>query len=180
MSIENIISLLAALGVGGILGVLLNSHLEQKKQTREHELKIFRESNELLSEQQLLDLTDTLLGDHSIEPNDDRRLKRWGAFFEETGNQYLDGKLNKQNQKLHDALVDLVRFIGRNFFTIRGQNPSNTYIYLKPDFNIDRGSPTTKQETLYRELANELEELTEKAKQQYSNYRLAVKKKLKV
>jgi hypothetical protein len=49
MSIENIIALLAALGVGGILGALLNSHLEQKKQTREHDLKIFKESNEILS-----------------------------------------------------------------------------------------------------------------------------------
>jgi hypothetical protein len=88
--------------------------------------------------------------------------------------------LNKQSQKLHDVLVKLVHFIGCNFFTIRGQNPSNTYIYLKPDFNIDRGSPTSEQEILYRELAGEIEELTEKAKQQYSKYRLVVKKNLKV
>ena len=51
MSVEIIISLLAALGVGGILGAILSRYFEQQKQTNEHDIKIFNQSNEILTEQ---------------------------------------------------------------------------------------------------------------------------------
>jgi hypothetical protein len=42
MSIETIIALLAALGVGGILGALLNRRFEQQTQTNEHDIGVFK------------------------------------------------------------------------------------------------------------------------------------------
>ena len=49
MSIEIIIALLGALGVGGLLGSVLTRWYEQQKQTAEHDVKIFNQSNEILT-----------------------------------------------------------------------------------------------------------------------------------
>ena len=54
--IENVIALIAALGLGGILGALLNSYLEKRKQTQEHDKRIFQESIAILTEQKLLEI----------------------------------------------------------------------------------------------------------------------------
>ena len=54
MPIEIIISLIATLGIGGILGAILNRRFEQQKQTNEHDIKIFKQSNEILTEQNCL------------------------------------------------------------------------------------------------------------------------------
>jgi hypothetical protein len=116
MSIEIIISLLAALGVGGILGAILNRHFEQQKQTIDHDIKIFRQSNEILTEQKLSDIANYhLFGDHSIVDDDFFLLTRWCIFFGEVGNQYLDRSIAKQNRKLFNELNQLTDFIGTNF-----------------------------------------------------------------
>jgi len=181
MSIEIIISLLGALGVGGVLGVILNRRFEQQKQTNEHDIKIFNQSNEILNEQKLSDIAGfQLLGNHSIRDDDYFMLTKWCRFFEQTGNQYLEKKISKENQKLADDLFQLTDFIGYNFFTIIGQNPNNQSQYLKPDWNPDRGNdPSPEKMAKYNEYAKELEELTKKAIKQYSQYRLAIKQNLK-
>ena len=136
MSVEIIISLIAALGVGGILGALLNGRFEQQKQTNEHDTKIFIQSNEIFTEQKLSDIAEFhLLGNHSIDDNDYSALTKWCRFFEQTGNRYLDKRINKENQRLVDDLFRLTDFIGYNFFTIKGQNSHNKNQYLKPDWN---------------------------------------------
>ena len=182
MPIEIIISLLAAPGVGGILGILLNRRFEPQKQTHEHDIKIFNQSNEILTEQKLSDIAGfQLLSNHSIRDDDYFILTKWCRFFEQTGNQYLDKKISNENQKLLDHLLQLTDFIGLNFFTIREQNPNNKSQYLKPDWNPDRGDdPSPEKMAKYKEYAKELEALTRKATEQYSEYRLAINKILKI
>ena len=182
MSIEIIISLLAALGVGGILGAILNRRFEQQRQTNEHDIKIFNQSDEILTEQKLSDIASFhLLGNHSIVNDDFHILTRWCTFFEKTGNQYLDKKIARENQKLLNELSQLTDFVATNFFTIREQNPSNKSQYLKPDWNIDRGDdPSPEKMARYNEYAKELNDLTRKVIKQYSEYRLAIKRILKI
>jgi len=182
MSIEIVISLLAALGVGGILGALLNRRFEQQKQTNEHDIKIFNQSNEIVTEEKLSFIAEfRLLGNHSIPDDDYFILTKWCRFFEQTGNHYLDKKIRKENQKLLDDLFQLTNFIGFNFFTIVGQNPNNKNQYLKPDWNPDRGNdPSPEKIAKYSEYAKELEVLTIKTIKQYSEYRLAIKQNLKI
>ena len=182
MPIEIVVSLLAALGVGGILGILLNRRFEQQKRSNEHDNKIFNQSNEILTEQKLSDIAGfQLLSNHSIRDDDYFILTKWCRFFQQTGNQYLDKNISKENQKLLDDLLQLTDFIGFNFFTIRGQNPSNKSQYLKPDWNPDRGDdPSPGKMSKYEEYAKELEALTRKATKQYSEYRLAIKQNLKI
>jgi len=182
MSIETIISLLAALGVGGVLGAFLNRRFEQQRQTNEHDSKIFNKSNEILTEQKLSDIESyQLLGNHSIRDDDYSVLTKWCSFFEQIGNQYLDKKINKENLQLVDDLFKLTDFIGYNFFTIREQNSNNQNQYLKPDWNPDRGDdPSPEKMAKYDEYAKELEVLTKKVVKQYSEYRYAIKKNLKI
>ncbi len=182
MSIEIIISLIAALGVGGILGALLNRRFEQQKQINDHDMKIFTQSNEILTEQKLHDITEFhLSGDHSINDDGFSALTKWCGFFEQTGNQYLDKRINKENQKLVNSSFQLTDFIARNFFTIKGQNPHNKNKYLKPDWNLDRGgNPTPEKEAKYDEYANKLEILTRETLKCYAEYRLSIKRILKI
>jgi hypothetical protein len=181
MSVEIIISLIAALGVGGILGVLLNRRFEQQKQTNEHDTKIFSQSNEIITEQKLSDIAEFhLLANHSIDDNDYSALTKWCRFFEQTGNQYLDKRINKANQRLVDDLFRLTDFIGYNFFTIRGQSSHNKSQYLKPDWNPDRGEdPTPEKIERYDEYAKKLETLTKETLKHYTEYRLSIKRVLK-
>jgi len=181
MPIETIIALIGALGVGGLLGNILTRRYEQQKQTNEHDIKIFKQSNEILTEQKLSDIANFhLFGDHSIVGDDFLLLTRWSVFFGEIGNQYLDKKINKQNQKLLNDLNQLTEFIATNFFTIIGQNPNNKSQYLKPDWNLDRGNPSPEQVARYHEYAKELKDLTRKTINQYAEYRLAIKRILKI
>jgi hypothetical protein len=182
MTIEIIVSLIAALGVGGIIGVVLNRRFEQQKQTNEHDIKIFKQSNEILTEQKLSGITNFhLLSNHSIADDDFFQITKWCRFFGETGNKFLDKGIAKENQKLLNDLNQLANFIGFNFFTIRGQNSSNNNQYLKPDWNPSRGDdPSPEKIARYDEYANELEDLTKKSIKQYSEYRLAIKRILKI
>src|SRR5574341_927216 len=182
MSIEIIISLITALGIGGILGAILNRRFEQQKQTNEHDVKIFNQSNEILTEQKLSDILNFhLLSNHSIDDDDFHMLTRWCRFFEQTGDQYLDRRINKENQELVDDLFRLTDFIGHNFFTIRGQNPNNKNQYLKPDWNPERGDdPSPEKVAKYDEYAKELETLSKEVIKQYPEYRLAIKRILKI
>lgn len=183
MSVENIISLIAALGVGGLLGAFLNSYFEQRKQTKEHDVKIFNQSDEILTEQRLFDIVNYhLLSDHSMDRDEIDELMRWLRFFDKVGNQYLDKKLITQSKKLFHNLDQFTDFIGHNFFTIKGQNSNNNYRYLRPDWNFDRaeGIVDSNKSNKYDECARQLGELANKTLEQYSRYRLDVKKFLKV
>jgi len=180
MSIENIIALIAALGVGGVLGAFLNSYFEQRKQTREHDIKIFKGSNEILSEQKLLEIFSSGLdSDHSIERDDLWRLEEWCLFFSEVGNQFLDKKLNKLSQKLLNSVTLLVVFISKNFSHLQRQDSENNNLYLYPDLSTDRGgSAETMSE--YEKYATELEGLNDRVLTQYGRYRLTIKQLLKI
>ncbi|HNQ96273.1 MAG TPA: hypothetical protein PKK96_11240 [Anaerolineales bacterium] len=182
MPIETIISLLAALGVGGILGALLNRRFEQQKQTNEHDINIFKQSDEILNEQNLSDTANFhLLSNHSIGDDHFYKLTGWCTYFEQAGNQYLDRRIASENQKLLIDLNQLTDFIGFNFFTIKEQNPNNKNQYLKPDWNPDYADdPSPEKMSKYDEYAKELEGLTLRVTKQYSKYRFAVKRSLKI
>lgn len=184
MSIEIIISLIAALGVGGIIGALLNRQFEQQKQTDEHDIKIFNQSNEILAEQKLLNIIFQLIESHSLVREDSARLRKWCEFIEQTGNKYLDKSINKENQKLLDDLRELTKFISDNFdFWKRVENP----LYLKPELDPDKfwdpdSGDVAPQDQVeeYNLYANELKILVEKIKKHYSEYRQVVKNKLRI
>ena len=180
MSIESIIALVAALGVGGILGVFINKYFEEQNQTKEHDLGKFRESDELLNEQQLSDIVNfELLSNHSLQRDGYSRLRHWEEYFNKISNQFLEKRLINEQKKLLSCMADLTGFIAQHFFTRRGQTSTNPNRYLYPDLNIDYGAPNPQEMAMYEKYARQLEELSKKVQKQYSEYRLAIKKVLK-
>ena len=122
-----------------------------------------------------------MLGNHSILNDDFFLLTKWCTYFGKIGNQYLDNKITKENQKLFNDLNQLTDFIATNFFTIRGQNSSNKSQYLKPDWNPDRGDdPSPEKMARYDEYAKELKDMTITVIKQYGEYRRAIKRILKI
>lgn len=200
MSFEIIISLLAALGVGGILGALLNRYFDQQKQIVEHDIKIFNQSNKILSEKKLSEIIELDLDDdHSISDNDLELLESWCMFFEETGNQYIDKRIERATQKLLEGVFWLTNFIGFNFAKSKFQDHRGGIRNLYPHWNPDQDNvPNSDYESGYKEFTKlipdvplgyvakfeeclkELQGLTREVKHLYSEYRLTVKKRLKI
>src|SRR5215211_4525904 len=111
MSIEVIVSLLAALGVGGILGAILNRRFERQKQTDEHDIKIFNQSDEILAEQKLSDIAGfQLLSNHSIRDGDYFTLIEWCRFFDQTENKYLETLTKKTVKNILNIGLQLSEF----------------------------------------------------------------------
>jgi hypothetical protein len=182
VSIETIIALITALGVGGILGALLNQRFEQQKQTHEHDIKIFGQSNKILTEQKLVFVVDFhVLGNHSIMNDDFYKLTEWCEFFGAVGNQYLDRRIAKETQRLVDDLNQLTDFIASNFFTRTDPNPNDKFQYLRPDWNEDRGGyPNPEQMEKYDVYAKEMKDMARKVIKQHSEYRRTIKQILKM
>ncbi len=185
MSFEIIVSLIAALGLSGILIAVLNRRFEQQKQTNEHDINIFKKSNDILAEKELNDIVNFhLLEFHRINDNNLSSLKKWCVFFGFTGNKFLNKDIDKKNKELLDDLEQLVEFIKNNFDSLGGQNPNFEISYLKPELDPDRAvnedDVTKEQVDKYQLYANELSLLTRNTKRHYSEYRLAVKNKLKI
>ena len=186
MSIEIIVSLIAALGVGGILGAILNRRFEQQKQTNEHDIKIFNQSNEILNEQKIIGVIDFhLLNYYSILEEDFSLIRKWLVFFQAVSHIYLNGNVNTKKQKLVENLSRLEKFIAENFDTKIFQNLNNSTLYLQPDLDPNRawnpdGVINPVQVAKFQESAQELETLSKNVKEQYLEYRLAIKQRLKI
>lgn len=186
MSLEMIVSLFAALGVGGLLGAFLNRYFEQQKQTNEHDIKIFRQSDEILNEKRLMAsiLDFQLLGAHRIDVEDFRILINWCDYTEQTGNKFLNRKIQIESEKLYKELCLLIKFIDKNFEELEMQNPHNTNIYLKPDLDSDRvwdEEDINRERVIkYQQYSKDLKTLATGVIKAYPKYRLAIKENLKI
>ena len=163
-----------------LLDILFPRYFDGQKQTREHDINIYRKSDEILSEEKLLNITNFDLPD-SIYVDNYQTLINWCDFFNKTGNQYLNEDIKKHNKKLHDSLLGVNKFIRLNFYEIRGQNANNKPIYLRPEWNSDYENNVTKEEDAkWNEYAKELNTLIDRVLSHYSEYREVVKKRLKI
>ena len=187
MSLEVIISLLAAIGIGGILAILLNRHFDQQKSIIEHDVKIFNQSNKILPEQKLSKIIDLDLDeDHSIYNDDLALLINWCMFFDQTGNQYIDKRIVKANQKMVMALNRLTDFVSSNSAKSEFQDPSGDIRYVKPRWDIHRKDHSSSDAMpleyilKHEEFVGKLRAMTLKVRHQYREYRLSVKQRLKI
>ena len=169
--------------MGGVVGAFLKRRFEQQKQTNEHDIKIYNQSNEILSEEKLLNIANFEVGasKHAIRYDNYSLLENWCTFFERAGNQYLDKQTREQSKRLRASFLILIKFIRLNFSEIKHQNPNNENIYLRPDLNPDyEDNATEEQFAEWKEFARELDTLIDEVLDQYSKYRETVKKKLKI
>ena len=180
-----IVSFIAAV-VGGTFVAILNRLFEKQKQTDEQDIKIFNQSNEILNEQKIIGVIDFhLLNGYSILEEDFSLIRKWLVFFQAVSHMYLNKSVNVKKQKLFENLSRLEKFIAENFDTKISQNSNNSTLYLQPNLDPDRtwnpdGVINPVQVAKFQEFAEKLEVLSKNVKEQYLEYRLAIKQKLKI
>ena len=150
------------------------------RESKEHDSRIFHESNDILTERKVRDTLDELLHSRSIQDDDFYRLTKWLHFFEEAGNQYLIKSMKNRHSNFRTELDRLTDFIADNFFDKRNQDRQDQRHYLYPElrYYADRGD--SESAINYAGSAKQLDGLTRKTREEYSRYRYAIKRALKV
>ena len=143
----------------------------------DHDLEIFKQSEELFSENILEDMVYWLLNDDSCKRSHIAAIHHFRNFFKKASNQYLDNNLNISCRMFFKALLELDNFTGKNFFYHpNNQERDDKQYCLYPDLNIDRlGSGEPKEMSLYETYADQMTDLTVQARIAYRNYRKKVK-----
>lgn len=152
------------------------------KDRRAHDTGIFRASDDLLSERHLRDYAEEALTFHCVTVGDGLHLSKFARFFEETGSQYLDKKLQEKSRALVRTLNVFNHFVSMQFFREPSDQPGVTFIEqkmcLQPELKaISRNRPPQPDDP-YDALVQQLEERADAAMHAYVEYRQVVAQRL--
>lgn len=169
--------------VGLVYNVIINRKpdlkLEEEKEKKGHDKEIFLRLNNLLAEDFLHDMLDTLLGGESISRESTRKINDFLRVSKLQLNQYLISDLEKAKKEFVKDLRHLKDFVNTEFFS--HQNPSVDALVMRPELNIDRGGAYSEEnEEKHRDLSLELSNRGFTAEKSFKEYRSKIKKKLKV
>lgn len=152
-------------------------HRDRKQQEVFHDKQIFSKANKILTEEQVVDIIETLENDHSYYFNEAARLSRYSRFLAATSNRFLDEPLTKRVRNFVTASDELGTFLSSKFFVFpKGQTGPNTRLCMSPGLNMDRdGDGSREQSQKYEVLTSDLEMLTRNFMQRYLDLRTSVK-----
>ena len=151
-------------------------NLLSRKEHSEHDYKIFRQSDSILSEQEVYDALDTLEAEHASNNEDFDRMLKFEHFYDLEANKYLNATLQEATKNLCEALAELTHFIAYNFFPYP---PGAKRTCLYPELNLDRaGNGSPEQMKKYEDYRVELYKFTKKVQSCYRNYRSLIKRRL--
>ncbi len=176
--------LLVALGLlYNLLSKTISQYIEYKQSHNienkkvAHDLKIFNESLEILTEQQLENYFYKLLNDHSYNINEDISLTKYSSYLSSQENQFINKKIKNTALDLVISLNKLLHFTALNFWKFPiTQNSENTRYCMHPEKNIDRGGyGDKKDDEFYMTASTELTTLSNKTKELYDAYRNIIK-----
>lgn len=142
-----------------------------------HDLEIFRQSSELLDEDTLEIMCESLMGDDSYRESYRLPISDFIYFSEKISNHYIDDNLNEKYSNLNKSLRHLLGFLALNFFTKPLNNDSDdTRFCLYPDLNIDRGGKGAPGDMImYENYANKMVKKVEEVREAYKDYRKNIK-----
>jgi hypothetical protein len=158
---------------------------DAQKQTdaaRNHDEKMFRESDAIMSEHDLTHFLDRLQGDHSFVASRIHVVDAFARFSELTSNEYISSSLSTGISALLESLVNLQDFVGRHFFVFPDHQAGDDWkLCLYPDLNVDRrGSGKPEDMKRYDEFAGQLNKIANAVRDRYREYRRGVKRELHV
>lgn len=146
-----------------------------------HDLEIFRQSNEILDEDKLETLCYWLMCDDSYRKSHKMPLNEYERFFKKASSSYLNDMLNESCSKLVESVTLLNNFLGKHFFykPLNNDDDDDMRFCLYPDLNIDRAvRGGLINPRLYEQFADEMVDLVDKVKEAYKNYRKMIKENL--
>jgi len=168
--------------LGSTANVNLNSVQERDTQALKHDIRIFKESDEIIDEP-TLDLAFSNLSDSAIFSYGlPVHLDEYLGFFYYESNQYIEPEINLKSKNMWLHLKELNNFLwNENFRPIYPDNKDDardTHV-LCPDKSLRFCSmEEAKKHPDYNELKQNLEKLVEKARVSYKEYRIAIREKL--
>lgn len=150
---------------------------------REHDRKIFSESNAIFDENVLNNMNDHLLGDHSIYDEEFTKLNLYKIHIEKTSNGFLNTEIETAKQELLQSIITLSSFIGVKFVIYpRDQSMEGNYrLCLAPYLNFERGGEwSAANDKKYGNLGSQLTTHCHLVEEKFTNYRKLVKKHLHI
>ena len=136
----------------------------------DHDKKIFNESDMILNEQEITDFLSKIEYRVINEDKEGFFFLEFLDFFDQVSNQYLNRKIKKSLQLLHQRFDKMHRFIGSHFMDKVGQ--SSERLFFEPD--LKNNFPRDEYDKYFEEMID-LRNETNKA---YKDYRAVIKKKL--
>lgn len=145
-----------------------------------HDISIFNQMETILSEARQNAILSNLVNDHSYYNDEDTIFHNLFYFVEQTGNKFLNRKIQTKSQNYINALKAFDTFAKSEFDIFPRTATGNFRLCLKPNWNIDRGLdiPDIKKELDYDKLGEKLDELISSIRLEYSKFRQAIAKQL--
>jgi len=135
---------------------------------READRMVFERYKEILNEKFMRDWINDLWGAHKTTSENLYKLKHLNDELLLSHNRFFEPDLQKKSENFQEKSENLLRFIFREFFDLKGQHTQSTF--LRPDYNIDRGMPTPTEMKIYDNLTNELNELIDQFEAAYKKF----------
>jgi len=141
-----------------------------------HDKDIFKHSNKLMTEADLLDFWDRLQTDDSYNTESSFKIGGFLLFFKEESNQYLTPILRKTSLDFVSSLNSLMIFLAQHFFVYPSkQTDSELHLHLYPEL-YERSDYDDAARTRYFKFQKDLDNHVTVVREKYKQYRSIVKK----
>ena len=145
---------------------------------RQHDLRIFKESDAIMSEKSIESFLSSLEHGHAYRSSQSLMLARFHEFFSYESNQYVSKAIRDLSEKMLNALEELGRFVWDSdlFFDIVTKGDDTKFkLYPSYEIIVRRGVTQELYDKQYNEYANQLYELVEAARSAYKDYRAQIR-----
>ena len=129
-----VVGLLYHLTSNSILQLIEYKDREKTESNKtQHDSKIFRSSQEILSEKSLTNFFEWLLSDHSYRTNDSYNLHEYADYHLSPENNFIDNELQNSSINVSKAINELLNWMSLNFWVFpEKQTRENTRLCMHP------------------------------------------------
>jgi len=157
-----------------------HSDIGHDQKRSDHDMKIFRLGEKIISETLLIEIIETLLGNESIKMNHILKVNKLIYFYEKPSNTFLTKSIESQKVNFHTHLGSMADFFMKEFDKYPyEQKEKNFNVCMRPTANIDRaGDLADKCMIEHEKLEKILKENCKNLRSAYSEFRKQIQKNL--
>lgn len=154
----------------------VNTHDREK---RDHDKRVFKQSQTQMSEQEIMNFLGILSGSHNYKGKAFARIADYAEFHKKPANQFIFEELRSSSNLMSTSILELVHWCSYKFFEYpENQKNEDCWYCMQPNLNMDRGgSYSPESQRKYDELTETLNSLILDVESKYIEYRRSVKLK---
>ena len=141
-------------------------------QARRHDKKVFRQSDEILSEKDMMRIEWNIAAGARMSIHDGTKCEKLDWFFGFESNKYILKELRSKCEYFVGCLQELGRFLGQHFYPLDYKGYAGLGQPHESRFKVKQGGYD------YHEIEREMHRLTEKALEAYKSYRSIIRETL--